>query len=141
MVYSIHSQLAALPAIKEIFERSESGKGQENLEHSVKWPCLLLKYTNFHSLFHLFQSSDQRHPCAKQPIIRAKHIKFLEFRTSEIASASLLGTIEQPLVRWSARPVPPPMCQILSSIIACVSVLDQMSICSSFLPVRQQPST
>ena len=34
-------------------------------------------------------------------IIHVKRGKFLEFKTSEIASASLSGTIEQTMVRWS----------------------------------------
>ena len=37
----------------------------------------------------------------KLPIIHVKRGKFLEFKTSEIASASLSGTIEHPMVRWS----------------------------------------
>ena len=89
----IHSQLAALPAIKETFEKCDRvEKGQKKLEHGVKWPRLL--YTKFHSLFHVFQSSDQRYPCAKQLIIFAKCGKIQKFRTFE---RSLLLVFQAPL--------------------------------------------
>ena len=97
--HSIHSQLTALPAIKETFERSdrvEKDKRSQNIFYQCK--VTLFTLHKYSIVCFMCQSSDQRHPSGKLLIICMKRKKF---RTSEITSASLLGIIEKTLVQQS----------------------------------------
>ena len=89
----VHSQLAALPAIKETFSDLTGRWRTKGATTCVMWPRLL-----YIQIPQSFPDSNWRHPPAKQPIIHMKCKIFFKFRTSKIASAVYSGTIQQTLI-------------------------------------------